>query len=178
MSWTEQTGTNLGNIGLEKVQTTLQSIVVKSSFKGHELISFRCRTRNCRRGFYFDPVTFDVTDVTDTSTGAVFAAAESPQVGDTEGVDEVSYDCCLRNMADSMVFQIHRLLEFVLESSHKTTNSHLTHLQSWTIRDPFSGKLCNLTVSRPDRPLTTRMDQNIISEILEGHDYPRVFQVS
>jgi hypothetical protein len=31
-------------------------------------------------------VTFDVTD---TTTGAVFAVAESPEKGDAEGVDEV-----------------------------------------------------------------------------------------
>ena len=76
----------MGNIGLERVQATLQSIAVKSLFKGHELIPCRCRARDCRRGFYFDPVTFDVTD---TTTGAVFAVAESPEKGDAEGVDEV-----------------------------------------------------------------------------------------
>lgn len=42
-------------------------------------------------------------DITETSTGAVFAVTESPEKGDAEGVDEVSYDYCLRNMADYRV---------------------------------------------------------------------------
>jgi hypothetical protein len=82
-------------------QTTLRSIAVKSSHDAHEITPNRCRARNCPRGFYFDPVTFDTTV---TSTKAVFAGTESPETDDVEGVDEVSFDFCfcLRNMANSM----------------------------------------------------------------------------
>jgi hypothetical protein len=75
----------------------------------------RCRARNCYRGFYYDPVTFNVTVA---PTGAVFQNAESPENADVNGVDEVSSDCYYLDIADSM-FQIHRLLEFVLQLSHK-----------------------------------------------------------
>lgn len=88
----------MGNIELEKAQTTLRSIVVKSSHDVHEITLNRCRARNCSRGFYFDPVTFDATV---TSTKAVFADAESPEKDEVEGVDEVSFNICLRNMANS-----------------------------------------------------------------------------
>ena len=62
---------------------------MKSSPDAHEITPSRCRARNCSRGFYFDPVTFDATV---TSTEAVFAGAESPEKDedDVEGVDEVS----------------------------------------------------------------------------------------
>jgi hypothetical protein len=40
-------------------------------------------------------------DATVTSTGALFADPKSPEKSDVEGVDEVSFDCCLRNTADS-----------------------------------------------------------------------------
>jgi hypothetical protein len=42
-------------------------------------------------------VTFDATV---SSTGALFTNPECPETGDVEGVDEVSLDCCLCNMAD------------------------------------------------------------------------------
>jgi hypothetical protein len=73
----------------EKVQTTLQSIAVKSLPEAPMITPNRCRARNCRHGFYFDPVTFDVTA---TSTGAVFADPEITEKGDVEGVDEVLFD--------------------------------------------------------------------------------------
>jgi hypothetical protein len=40
-------------------------------------------------------------DATVTSTGALFADPKSPEKSDVEGVDEVSFDCCIRNTADS-----------------------------------------------------------------------------
>lgn len=60
----------------------------------------RCRARNCCRGFYHDPVTFNVTVA---PTGAVFENAENPENADVDGVDEVSYhlDCYYRDIADS-----------------------------------------------------------------------------
>jgi hypothetical protein len=92
----------LGNIELEKAQTTLRSIAVKSSTDTHEITPNRCRARKISRGFYFDPVTFDATV---TSTKAVFAGAESPEKDDIEGVDEVSFDFSLRNTANSRSFR-------------------------------------------------------------------------
>ena len=53
-------------------------------------------------------------NVTVAPTGAVFENAESPETADVNGVDEVSSDCYYLNIADFM-FQIHRLLEFVLQ---------------------------------------------------------------
>ena len=73
----------------EKVQTTLQSISVKISPEAHKITPIRCRARNCRHGFYFDPVTFDVTA---TPTGAVFTDPEIAEEGDVEGVDEVPFE--------------------------------------------------------------------------------------
>jgi hypothetical protein len=58
----------------------------------------RCRARNCCRGFYYDPVTFNVTV---TPIGAVFENAESPENADVDGADEVSSDCYYRDIADS-----------------------------------------------------------------------------
>jgi hypothetical protein len=49
----------------------------------------RCRARNCRRGKYYDPLTFNVTVA---PSGAVFENAESPENADVDGVDEVSSD--------------------------------------------------------------------------------------
>jgi hypothetical protein len=40
-------------------------------------------------------------DTTVTSTGALFADPKSSEKSDVEGVDEVLFDCCLRNTADS-----------------------------------------------------------------------------
>lgn len=71
---------------------------MKSSPDAHEITPNRCRARNCSRGFYFDPVTFDATV---TSTKAMFEGTESPVNDDVEGVDEVSFDFCLRNAANS-----------------------------------------------------------------------------
>jgi hypothetical protein len=58
----------------------------------------RCRARNCCHGFYYDPVTFNVTVA---PTGAVFENAESPENGDVDGVDEVPSHCYYRDIADS-----------------------------------------------------------------------------
>lgn len=66
----------------------MRSIVVKSSHDAHEITPNRCRARNCSRGFYFDPETFDATF---TSNIAVFADSESREKDDVEGVDEVSF---------------------------------------------------------------------------------------
>jgi len=71
---------------------------VKPSPGAHKITLSRCRARNRCRGSYFDPATFDVTT---TLAGVVFAVAESPEQGEVGGVDEVLFDCCLRNMADS-----------------------------------------------------------------------------
>ncbi len=49
----------------------------------------RCKARNCCRGFYYDPVTFNVPVA---PTGAVFENSESPEKAGVEGVDEVSSD--------------------------------------------------------------------------------------
>lgn len=62
---------------------------MKFSPDAYEITPNRCRARNCSRGFYFDPVTFDATV---TSTKAVFAGTESPVKDDVEGVDEVLFD--------------------------------------------------------------------------------------
>ena len=88
----------MGNIELERAQTTLRGIAVKSSPDAHEITPNRCRARKISRGFYFDPVTFDATVA---STKAVFAGAESPGKDDIEGVDEVSFDFCRCNTANS-----------------------------------------------------------------------------
>lgn len=83
---------------LEKAQTTLRSITVKSHLEAHEILTpNRCRARKSSRGFYFDPVTFNATV---TSTKAVFASAESPVKDDVEGVDEVSFDFCFGKMVN------------------------------------------------------------------------------
>jgi hypothetical protein len=74
-------------------------MAVISSLEDREITPRRCRARNYSRGSYFDPVTFDATF---TSTKAVFADAESPEKDDVEGVDEVLFDRCLRNTADSV----------------------------------------------------------------------------
>jgi hypothetical protein len=50
----------------------------------------RCRARNCRRGFYHDPVTFNANVA---PTGAVFENTENSENADVDGVDEVSSDC-------------------------------------------------------------------------------------
>lgn len=56
------------------------------SHEAREITQNRCRARNCSRGFYFDPVTFNATV---TSMKTVFADAESPEKVEIEGVDEV-----------------------------------------------------------------------------------------
>jgi len=50
----------------------------------------KCRARNCRRGFYHDPVTFNANVA---PTGAVFENTENSENADVDGVDEVSSDC-------------------------------------------------------------------------------------
>jgi hypothetical protein len=60
---------------------------VKFSLDVHEITLSRCKARNCRHGFYFDPVTFEVTGTPD----AIFAESENPEKGDADGVDEVQY---------------------------------------------------------------------------------------
>jgi hypothetical protein len=66
---------------------TKYRITVKSLPDANKIMSDRCRARNCYSGFYFDPVTFAVSD---TSTGALFADPESSEKDDdTEVVDEV-----------------------------------------------------------------------------------------
>jgi hypothetical protein len=57
----------------------------------------RCRARNYCRGFYYDPVTFNVAVA---PTGTVFENAESPENADVDGVDEVSSNCYYRDIAD------------------------------------------------------------------------------
>lgn len=71
---------------------------MKSSPRDYQLIPSRCRARNCCRGVYYDPVTFNVTVA---PTGAVFENAKSPENADVDGVDEVSSDCYYRDIADS-----------------------------------------------------------------------------
>lgn len=62
-------------------------ITVKSLPDANKVMPDRCRARNCRGGFYFDPVTFAVTE---TSTRVLFADPESSEKdNDTEVVDEV-----------------------------------------------------------------------------------------
>jgi hypothetical protein len=76
---------------------------VKPSSGDYEIISSRCRARNCYDGFYFDPVTFDDTF---TSTRVVSAVAEHPENGVVGGVDEayeVLSDCYLLDMADCRI---------------------------------------------------------------------------
>ena len=46
----------------------------------------RCRARNCRHGFYFDPVIFGATA---TPADAIFAELESPEKGGADDMDEV-----------------------------------------------------------------------------------------
>ena len=76
----------------------LKSIAVKFSPEDHQLMPSRCKARNCSRGFYYDPVTFNITI---TPTGAVFENTESPEKADVDGVDEVSSDCYYCDTADS-----------------------------------------------------------------------------
>ena len=71
---------------------------MKSSPENYQLMPSRCRARNCCRGFYYDPVTFNVTVA---PTGPVFENAESPESADVDGVDEVSFDCNYRDIANS-----------------------------------------------------------------------------
>ena len=112
----------------------LRSIAVKSSPDAHGITQNRCRARNCSRGFYFDPVTFDTTV---TSTKAVFGGAEIPEKDDFEGVDEVSFDFVFRNTSDSRS-QIHRLLESVLKCLINRLDRHL-NFQSRAVCYPLAG---------------------------------------
>jgi hypothetical protein len=88
----------LGNIEPGRVRATLKSIAVKSP-EDYQLIPSRCRARDWSRGFYCDPVTFNVVGAI---TGAVFEKAESPENADVDEVDEVSSNCYhYRDIADS-----------------------------------------------------------------------------
>lgn len=72
-------------------------IIVKSSPGAHKITLGRCKARNGHSSFYFDPVTFAVTD---TSTGAQFTDPENSE-DDAEDTDEVSSNFCLRYVADT-----------------------------------------------------------------------------
>ena len=61
-------------------------MVVRFSLDIREITPSRCKARNCRHGFYFDPVTFEATA---TPADAIFSESESPEKGDADGVDEV-----------------------------------------------------------------------------------------
>jgi hypothetical protein len=65
-------------------------IFANSSPEAHKIKPTRCGARNCCRGYYFDPVTFDATV---TSTGALFPVPESPdsEKDNAEGLDEVLF---------------------------------------------------------------------------------------
>jgi hypothetical protein len=65
-----------------------------------EITPSRCRARNCRHGFYYDPMTFDAKGTLAEADHAVFVDSESPEKGDADGVDEVSSVPCLSTMAD------------------------------------------------------------------------------
>lgn len=100
MAWTssiEQTGTNLENIGLEKVQTTSKSIAPKSSPEFREITPSRCKARKRRDDFYYDPVTFVATDA---RVDTVFDDLGSPISENVDRVDKVLSDACLPNAAD------------------------------------------------------------------------------
>ena len=58
----------------------------------------RCRARNCCRGFYYDPVTFNATVA---PSGSVFENTESTEKVDVDGVDEVLSDCYYRDISHS-----------------------------------------------------------------------------
>ena len=58
----------------------------------HEITPSRCKARNCRHGFFFDPATFEATA---TPADVVLAESESPDKGDADGVDEVLSDLIL-----------------------------------------------------------------------------------
>ncbi len=88
----------VGKYRARKGQDYIEKYSVQRSPEDYKLMPSRCRARNCCRGFYYDPVTFNVAVA---STGAVFENAESPEKADVEGVDEVSSDCDLRDMANS-----------------------------------------------------------------------------
>lgn len=49
-------------------------------------------------------------------------------------------------------------------------------LQPRAVLDPFPGNACSIPLTA--RMLMTRADQDVIRDILEGREYPRVFQVS
>ena len=51
-------------------------------------------------------------------------------------------------------------------------------LQSRAVLDPFSGNARNPLLQLTAKSLITCTDQNVIRDILEGREYPRVFQVS
>jgi hypothetical protein len=69
---------------------------VRFSLNVHEITPSRCKARNRRHGFYFDPVTFEATATPD----AIFAESENPEKGDADGVDEVLSGPFSLTMAD------------------------------------------------------------------------------
>jgi hypothetical protein len=121
----------------------LQSIVMNSSLEAQKITPSRCRARNCTRGFYFDPVTFDATI---TSTGALFLDPECSEKGDVEDVDEVSVVCCLCNMAD---FRSPRSIDcwssYRIRLIKRLMVIRIT--QSGAVCGPFSGGLYNPAVA-------------------------------
>ena len=88
----------VGKYRARKGQGYIEKYYVKSSPEDYQLMTRRCKTRNCCRGFYHDPVTFNVSVA---PTGAVFENAETPENADVDGVDEVTSDCYHRDIADS-----------------------------------------------------------------------------
>ena len=105
-------------------------MVVRFSLDIHEITPSRCKARNCRHGFYFDPVTFEALA---TPADAIFSESESPEEGDADGVDEVLSDPLSLTTADNKS-QIHRLLEFVLPSFHGMNGTHSSHSVSSSMR--------------------------------------------
>jgi hypothetical protein len=87
----------LGKYRSRKGPDYIAKYVVRFLFGLHEITPSRCKARNCRHGFYYDPMTFNATV---TSADAVFVDSESPEKGDADGVDEVLSDACLPIMVD------------------------------------------------------------------------------